>query len=479
MIYLEDEQATERLGADLSRALGPGDVVYLHGDLGAGKTTLARGFIRALTGETDIPSPTFGLVQAYKGAVHADLYRLREAPEAEEVALYEASGGAVVLVEWPSHGEGFIPDPTLEIRLEDEGDGRRATLSGPAMAGVERSLLIRDFLRANDLTEAAREHLTGDASTRSYEVLDLPERPIVMNAPRAPDGPPIRDGKPYSRIAHLAEDVAPFVAVAQALAEQGFAAPRVRASDLDQGLLLIDNLGAGSVLENGQPVADRYLASAEALAAMHAKTWPREIDLGDRRHIVPDYDRDAMQVEVSLLADWYAPDVLGRSLDARERAEFERLWDALIEDVNESEPTLVLRDFHSPNIIWRDQRTGTDRVGLIDFQDAVMGPRAYDVASLAQDARVDMSEELEERIVRRYLEASGTPEALFRRDYAILAAQRASKILGIFVRLDVRDGKPGYRAHLPRLRDYIGRTLRHPHLAELAGFYAKAFRLGA
>lgn len=175
-------------------------------------------------------------------------------------------------------------------------------------------------------------------------------------------------------------------------------------------------------------------------------------------------------MEVSLLADWYVPHMAGRKLDKGERQAFESIWMKLISVVQQSEQTLVLRDYHSPNLIWREREPFPRNPGLIDFQDAVAGPAAYDLASLAQDARVDVPERLERTIVDHYLECrsknANPAKPEFARDYAIMAAQRATKILGIFVRLNERDGKPAYLRHLPRMRDYLQRALRHEALNE-------------
>ncbi len=136
----------------------------------------------------------------------------------------------------------------------------------------------------------------------------------------------------------------------------------------------------------------------------------------------------------------------------------------------------MLRDYHSPNLLWLPEREGIARVGLLDFQDAVMGPAAYDVASLLQDARVDVPEMMEIALLSRYSRArraadpASTPR-ISRKLYATLAAQRASKILGIFARLEKRDGKPQYLRHMPRVWAYLRRALAHPALATLQGWY--------
>jgi aminoglycoside/choline kinase family phosphotransferase len=143
----------------------------------------------------------------------------------------------------------------------------------------------------------------------------------------------------------------------------------------------------------------------------------------------------------------------------------------------EAPATWVLRDYHSPNLLWLPQREGVGRIGLVDFQDALIGPAAYDVASLLQDARVDVPEDMEMNLLGRYVRARLNQDGDFDTGgftllYATLAAQRATKILGIFARLQRRDGKPQYLRHIPRLWGYLQRSLAHPALAGLKAWYA-------
>ncbi len=488
-VHLADEDSTSRLGEDIAAILKPGDALLLSGDLGMGKTTLARAVIRALAGDPtlDVPSPTFTMVQSYPGRVpvhHFDLYRLAAPDELEELGLAEALGEGAVLVEWPERAEEALPAGAARLVLSEAGGGRDAEITGPDafLARLRRTLAIRAFLDGAGLRGATRRFLTGDASARAYETVSLAGRSpvILMDAPRRPDGPPIRDGLPYSRIAHLAESVTLFVAIADALRAQGFTAPEIYAADLDRGLLLVENLGSEGVLDgDGRPVPERYIAAAELLAGMHARDWPRRIDVAPGIvHEVPAYDRRALAIETELLTDWYLPHVSGRPVDEVARAAYGAAWAAVFDLLEDAERTLVLRDYHSPNLIWRAGRKGHDRIGLIDFQDAVIGPAAYDVASLAMDARVDIPPELERGIVEAYCTAraaqGGFDRIAFDVAYAAMAAQRNSKILGIFVRLNLRDGKPGYMRHLPRIRDYLSRAVAHPALGDLRAFYAKA-----
>ena len=490
MLHLADDSATAEAGSDIVLALPPGITVHLHGDLGAGKTALARAMIRTLMKDqqAEVPSPTFSLVQHYElpetgkigEILHADLYRISEAGEVHELGLDQGANDRLVLIEWPQNGLGELPEPDLAIELtatdnRDGSEGRQLSISGrkALLAAVRRSLQIRGFLDTGWQKGVVRAFLLGDASTRSYETARAGEEiRILMNAPRQPDGPVIRDNKPYSRIAHLAEDVSAFVGVRKILHQLGFRVPTIHHQDLEGGLLLIENLGTGQIITpNRLPVAERYIAAAQMLAELHQKDVVRQADPGNgKMHVIPDYDRGAMAIETELLSDWYAPAFKGSPLAASELKQFRQIWDTLFEHLSDSEKHIVLRDFHSPNIIWQEKATGSQRIGLIDFQDAMIGPTAYDVASLAQDARIDISPSLEADIIDAYISArtggGDFDEARFRQDYAIMAAQRATKILGIFVRLNVRDGKPAYLAHLPRMRNYIERSLKHPVLAD-------------
>ena len=490
VLHLADDDATHQAGGDIALALPPGMVVYLLGDLGAGKTALARAMIRTLIKDdaAEVPSPTFSLVQHYNLPVgsriseiaHADLYRIADSSEVLELGLEQGSNARLTLIEWPGNGGDDLPEPDLVFELEpvkNPGgeEGRELVITGKPvlLAAIARSLEIRAFLDSGWQKNVTRHFLLGDASARSYETAQSgDESRIIMNAPRQPDGPPIRNGKPYSQIAHLAEDVSAFVGVQKILSGLGFRVPRIYHQDIEKGLLLIEDLGKDQIITPERaPITERYVAAAEMLANLHSGPAVRQIDPGSGKiHMIADYDREAMGIEVELLSDWYAPALKGGPLSSDELVRFSTIWENLFDRLEDSENHIVLRDFHSPNIIWQTNASGADRIGLIDFQDAVFGPTAYDVASLAQDARVDISLNLEKAIIDAYVNArlakGNFDQIRFRQDYAIMAAQRATKILGIFIRLNERDGKPAYLAHLPRLRDYIDRSLKHPVLSQ-------------
>lgn len=495
-----DEAGLGLVAEVLALSSRPGDVLALRGDLGAGKTTFARAFIRAVLDDPamDVPSPTFTLLQIYETSrfliSHFDLYRVVAAGELDELGFDEAVCGSVVLLEWPERAEAALPAARLDIRIESAADpGQRSlylTGLGDWASRLDRIREVHAFLtgRARETGSAARRlrYLQGDASPRAYARLDLGQGTrVLMNAPAMPDGPPVRDGLPYSRIAHLAEDVRPFVAVTRAIGERGLASPRVHGQDLAQGLLLLDDLGdltLGRAVAAGQSQAELWRAAVDALIALR-RTGPPPATLPlthDATHALPVFDRRALTIEAELLVDWCWPAVKGEIVPDAVRDEFIALWTSQFDWLVSLPKGWVLRDYHSPNLMWMPQHTGIARVGVLDFQDAMAGPWAYDLVSLLQDARIDVPPALESELFAHYCDSVAAIEPDFDRTsfahaYAALGAQRNTKILGIFARLARRDGKPIYLQHMPRIWRYLARDLAHPSLAPLQAWYDRHF----
>src|SRR5438874_2566055 len=249
-VALPDEHATQRLAVDIANSLQRGDFVTLSGDLGTGKTTFARALIRYLAGDPalEVPSPTFTLIQLYElppfPLVHTDLYRLSGSAELAELGFDDLPEGAVVIMEWPDRAADVLPPDRLDValmlapKLKREFRHGRITGHGSLAPRVERMAATRRFIAESGYSGARRMRLKGDASTRSYERLALLDKQVIlMNAPRRPDGPPVRGGKSYGEIAHLADNVMPFVAIAQGLRQCGLSAPAVHQADLEAGLL--------------------------------------------------------------------------------------------------------------------------------------------------------------------------------------------------------------------------------------------------
>lgn len=476
----------ERLAQDIALGVPNTCSILLNGDLGAGKTTFARGFIRCLMPhENEIPSPTYSIVQTYTSKqltiLHSDLYRISSVEELDELGLFEETSERILLVEWPEKAANAFDDDCIDIQFTISASGQRhIELSCPETMGekLARSLRIRAFINESHQKEAERQHLIGDASARSYEYCSFDDqRRILMNSPHMPDGAPIKDGKPYSRLAHLAESITPYIAITKLLEEKGFTVPHITAADHDQGFALLDDLGQDGLLVEGIPQSERYALATSCLVQLHKTSYGEQVQVtADIAHEIPSYDFDALIAEIELFTSWYLPFQSASGSNDTVMSEFVELWSPALTKLANARETLVLRDFHSPNILWQAQKEGIGKIGLIDFQDAVIGPCAYDVASLLQDARVTISDEMETELRRHYCDLRkddpSFDEHHFRELYAICAAQRATKILGIFVRLSKRDQKHQYLNHLPRIRHYLEKSLEHPTLASLKVWYS-------
>ena len=295
----------------------------------------------------------------------------------------------------------------------------------------------------------------------------------------SPDGPPVRDGLPYSKIAHLAEEICPFVAIAAELRKGGFSAPIVDQVDRDRGLAVVEDLGRdlfGDVIDAGGDAHALYKAAVDVLVALRKHPLPTKATGLGCNHTVPQFDERALQIEVSLLLDWYARHMLGKSVSETTAKSFQHAWQQQFSALSAEDTGWVLRDYHSPNLLLLPKRTGLARVGLIDFQDAVIGHPAYDLVSLLQDARRDVPASIERDLLAHYSAAVKVSDLAFDEEqfawaYALMGAQRNTKILGIFTRLAVRDGKAQYLRHIPRISRYLRRNLQHPRLQRIKEWY--------
>lgn len=487
-----DETELQRRASTLAPRLRPGDFIALRGDLGAGKTTFARFLIRELIGrdQEEVPSPTFSLVQPYEAPRfpihHFDFYRLSGPDEASELGIDEALDAGLVIAEWPERLEDCLPADRLEIALCDESvPGYRDVWvngQGSWEARLQRYWEIESFLRDAGWPDPHHSYVNGDASARAYARLRQDSRTaLLMDSPKASDGPPIRDGLPYSRIAHLAEDVRPFIAVANALRHAGLSTPQIFAQDLEAGLLLIEDFGDLTFTRlNAEKyyLTPLYRLAADALLLLRAHPPEPILKAEGVQHTLPLYDRGALAIETELLLDWFLPALRGIETPANVREEFAALWAEQFGWLLDQPSGWVLRDFHSPNLIWRPESRGLARLGIIDFQDAMRGHTAYDLVSLLQDARIDLPGGLEAELLTYYCgrAAAANPRfehEAFLRAYRLLGAQRATKILGIFARLARRDGKRAYLQHMPRIARYLAANLTDPHLKRLKLWYER------
>jgi aminoglycoside/choline kinase family phosphotransferase len=309
----------------------------------------------------------------------------------------------------------------------------------------DREALITRFLAQAGWGDAQRGRLAGDASFRHYDRLARGgERAVLMDAP-----PP-------------KEDVRPFVRIARHLQSMGYSAPRLLAVDEENGLLLLEDLGDDTytrLLARDHDERALYALATDVLADMHARA--DAIPAG-----LPPYDDERLLTEACLLTEWYMPAV-GMAPTAAAKAQYAELWTRLFPVARAVPDTIVLRDFHVDNLMLLD-RPGLKACGLLDFQDAVAGPVTYDPMSLLEDARRDIDPDLIAEMKERYLARfPHLDRAAFEASWAIMAAQRHAKVIGIFTRLCKRDGKPVYLVHIPRVWRLLEQACAHPALAEL------------
>ena len=347
-----------------------------------------------------------------------------------------------------------------------------------------RSEAMHSFLRHAGWQEAMQVRLAADASTRRYiRVIKDDHSAMLMDQPQqaetlaagADTSPADRRRLGYNAVARLAgADFARFVAVAAHLRALGLAAPEIIAADTENGFLLLEDFGDNlytDAIAAGTDENELYGAAIDALVAIHNE--PAPTTLGQ----IPffDYDETALLAEIDLLTEWFLPQALGRPTSLDERNEHRSLWQATLTPVLRGPRIFVHRDYHAQNLIWMPERSGVARVGMVDFQDAVAGHPAYDLISLLEDARRDVSPELASAMTAQYLERSNdnANREEFVSAAAVLAAQRNAKIIGIFARLAKRDGKPSYLSHLPRVWRYMEHDLEDPQLKNLKAWYER------
>ena len=351
---------------------------------------------------------------------------------------------------------------------------------------ADRQAEIEAFLTRAGWADARLDWLNADASTRRYGRLSRAdgEAALLMDAPLVEDDPCTPDMGPEERLAGgwnkqsrlAASRVEAFAAIGGWLRANGFSAPEVIAGDAALGLAVIEDFGSqkefARLIEKGADEVELYTAAAGALADLHALDIPKELTALERTWPVLDFDTLALNVNASLFANWYPKFDPRMSLSGADHARWESELAALIERAQAFPRELTLRDYHAENLIWLPERDGRARVGLLDFQDAVVGWDAWDMAMLVQDARRPVSPAAQSAAIRTYLDRTGKAEADFLERLAIIGTLNALRIVGIFARLIQRDGKARYKLFLPRQKQLLARNLEHPAAAGMAAFVA-------
>lgn len=305
---------------------------------------------------------------------------------------------------------------------------------------TDRQTEIAGFLRECDLSTAQMKSLAGDASSRRYFRLSDGARPLVLM-----DAPPSKG-----------EDVRPFIHIGQWLQSVGLSSPKTIHADPDRGFLLLEDLGddlIARVVEKDKTQEETlYGAATDVLLDLHGLKPPTGLAI---------YTPRIMAEVIEPAFEWYLRGCGGNTSQKNE------LIDRFEDILNTHCPTadvVVLRDYHAENLLWLPDRKGVKRVGILDFQDALIGHRAYDLVSLLHDIRREVTPAVEEAMINRYLEASGLDETSFRAAFSVLGVQRNLRILGVFARLCIVAGKRSYIDYLPRVWSLILKELEHPSL---------------
>lgn len=309
---------------------------------------------------------------------------------------------------------------------------------------ADRNTQINAFLQGSKWADATREPLAGDASDRRYLRLRLGLQTAVLMDARSDAGAGLRT----------------FIDIDTWLLGLGLSAPRILHQDIDHGLLLLEDLGddlfARVVQETPGLEAPLYEAATDVLVALHQTPPPKDMAA---------YDPAVMAERAALAYHWYL-----RGLDQpyKEKAKaFQTAFEHLLIKHCAQCDVLIQRDYHAENLLWLPDRQGIARVGLLDFQDAMAGHRAYDLMSVLQDARRDVSRDIETAMIERYIQATGVARDDFTTAYAVLGVQRNLRIIGVFARLCLYAGKAHYVDLMPRVWGFILRDLNHPALSSI------------
>lgn len=312
---------------------------------------------------------------------------------------------------------------------------------------IRRETQIKEFLLNTEFSTANLQPLAGDASARRYvRAISGEKKAIIMDTPAE------------------GENFPAFVAIAEYLKKNGYNSPQIIARNMQEGFLLLEDFGNNSFTntlnDNPKSEPELYKQAVDLLIDWQKLSPKNSISL-------PLYDEQLYLREVSLFCDWYMPQILGEEKATYLRSEYLEIWREILSSAQLAQNIFVHRDFHADNLMWLPEKEGIIRVGLLDFQDAVIGDPAYDMVSLLEDARRDVPYALALDMLDYYLANTGADKKIFYNSYNILGAQRNSKIIGIFMRLALRDGKENYLNFLPRVWKHLEKDISHPSLKNL------------
>lgn len=478
---IKDIKDTKLFTENLCKIIESNDVILLNGKIGSGKTTLARHIINQILqiDISEITSPTFNLYQVYENnnqkINHYDFYRIENDIDLQEIDLEDSLGEGITIIEWADKYQNYLPDSYLEIEILEIDCFRTYKLRGCGSFKnrINKHNSLVSFLSKFKKPIIKVEKIQGDASKRIYKRIQTKEESLILM---------IYDEKEKKENpSKLSEQIHDYVSICQYLSDINIRVPKIYAVDYKNQFLIQEDFGdlKYSEIFLKEDFRKLYEPAIDTLINIAKNECPKNIKTDQAIYKFEDYDKNIYLSEVNIFIDWYWPYVKGSVCIDDIKLEFLEIWKNLLDKISDDK-SLVLRDFHSPNLIFQPHGNGIGKCGVIDFQDALIGHPLYDLVSLAQDARVSIKLDQEFFLIEYYMKNLNFKNYQFNNhefmnQYNILGAQRALKILGVFARLSMAYQKHEYLIHIPRILDYINRNIRNESLTSLSSWLTKNF----
>ena len=472
----------EKLTKELTPLLSEGGVMTLNGQIGAGKTTLAKLVIHDLTQTPleDIVSPTFNLYHTYNRdnleIAHYDFYRIESEIELPEIDLNDSFTDKICIIEWAEKFQDLLPKDRIEISIKCIENERLYRINPLGKFGdiVNNRAKIENFLSDLDINFTELQRLPGDASKRRYyRIMSSDNTMILMDATQESD---------IKSKTGLTNGIDDFIKIQEYLDSIDVRVPNLIARNKIDNIILEEDLGEYSYTDvlTKQNYQELYNPAIKTLIHISNINHPKNISTNSNPHYLKEFDLDIYLNEAEIFIDYYWPFVHGKQCNADKKQEFRDIMEEVYSNLS-NDKTLMLRDFHSPNLLFLENENGFRKCAVIDFQDALFGHPLYDLVSLTNDARITIDEYQEKYLIELFRKdfpfSNFQFDSLsFMQQYHILGVQRSIKILGIFARLAILETNQNYLVHMPRVICYIKRIMQSGKIQRLANWLNQNFK---
>ena len=469
----------EELAKELTPLLTQGCLMTLNGQIGTGKTTLAKLLINNLTQtpHEDIVSPTFNLYHTYSSdnleIAHYDFYRIESEMELLEIDLSESLTDKVCIIEWANKFKDLLPKDRIEISIKFIKNEREYIIRplGKFREVVSSRNKIENFLCDLDINFTELQRLPGDASKRKYyRVTGSNNTMILMDAAQKSD---------IKSKTGLTNGIDDFIKIQEYLDSIDVRVPKLIETNKIDNIILEEDLGEYCYKDilTKENYQELYDPAIQTLIHISNIKHPKNISMNSNPHYIKEFDLDIYLNEAEIFIDYYWPFVNGNLCSVDKKQEFRDIMGELYSNLTHDK-TLMLRDFHSPNLLFLDNENAFRKCAVIDFQDALFGHPLYDLVSLINDARITIDVYQEKYLIELYKKDFSFhnvqfDSSSFMQQYHILGVQRSIKILGIFARLAILENNKDYIVHMPRVISYIKRTMYSGCIEELTKWLNK------